>query len=632
MEKPKGVKHLRTKLIILTVVPAVVVLMVLSFQISLTVKNMRSNAQASQLLKSTQNVRLSIENTVETLRNEARWGNRSMTVRNYFTTLERRSDMMLNPYYEDVKQELEYTVANSDIARSAWVVDYDTNVAFQNPSRWWRGDENWRLDQRPYYLKLSTGWRSILTDPYQSDSVNGVTISAISPVINLSGAVIGVMGVNADLNKLALMLNNAGKANSGTAFLITGDGNIIEYQDGKGVMSKANSLGLNYTLMSAISMKGVGTYEFERNGVKMKGRIELIDGTDDWAVLFMMRQSVLNGVGAADVMNIGLSFIYFTLGLSLIYVIWVRRFTKHTKPVSEAAQRVIDGETDVEFAYATQDETGMLAHAANILVDKLGAVSYAADRYTALMIPTAKKGEAEIKQLTSSTADNAYSVMDIADSLRSISYNLSANAKGASHTGDRAQAVLKELNDNLKRLNSMIAVAHQTKAAISQIQKSVKIIEEIAFQTHILSLSANVEASAMEDADSSSFKVIAEEVRELARQSTGSASRTKELIIKASELAQECVNLSEDATRSLVIAADESNNIMDSIEQISRLSKEDAHALTDLMANADHLSGKVNENSNAAARCAELMVSIAQNAAELREVLYSIKDSGAHNG
>ncbi len=626
--KPKGAKHLRTKLLILTVLPAVVVLMALSFQISLTVKNMRSDSEAAQLTKNTENVRLAVQNKLETLQNAALWGNRSMTMRNYFTTLERRSDMMINPYYEDVKQELEYTVANSDIARSAWIADYDTNVAFQNPLRWWRSDENWRLDQRPYYLKLATGWRSILTDPYQGDGANGTTISAISPVTNPSGAVIGIMGVDVDINKLALTLNNAGKAHSGTAYLITGDGYMIEYQDGKGVMVKANAAGLEYTLMNAISIKGVGTYEFEHDDAKMAGRLEFVDGTDDWMVLFMMPKSVLSGVGAADVMNIGLSFLYFTIGLSLIYVIWVRRFTKRTKLVSEVAKRVIDGETDVEFTYVTKDETGMLAHAANILADKLGAVSYAADRYTSLMIPTAKKSETEVKQLASSTADNAYSVMDIADSLRSISYNLNANAKGASHTGDRAQAVLKELNDNNKRLNSMIAVSHQTKDAISQIQKSVKIIEEIAFQTHILSLSANVEASAMEDADSSSFKVIAEEVRELARQSTGSASRTKELIIKASELAQQCVNLSEDAARSLVITADESNNIQDSIEQIARLSKEDARALTDLMANADHLSGKVNDNSNVAARCAGLMGEIAQNATELREVLNSIKDSG----
>lgn len=627
-KKLKGAKHLRTKLLILTVVPAVVVLIALSLQVLFTVNDMRKDSEASELLTSTQNVLSNVQNTLNTLQNTARWGNRSMTIRNYFSTLERRADMMLNPYYEDVKQELEYTVANSDIARSAWVVDYDTNASFQNPSRWWRSDEHWRFDQRPYYLKLSTGWRTILTDPYQGEGANGVTISAISPVTNSSGAVLGVMGVDVDINKLALMLNNEGKANSGTALLVTGDGNIIEYQDGKGVISKANSAGLKYTLMSAISIKNAGTYEFERGDVKMVGRLELIDGTDDWMVLFMLPQSVLQGVGAADIMNIGLSFVYFTLGLSLIYVLWVRRFTRRTKIISQAAKRVIDGETDVEFTYVSQDETGMLAQAAGILVDKLGAVSYATDRYTALMIPAAKKSESEVKQLASSTADNAYSVMDIADSLRSISYNLNANAKGANHTGERAQSVLKELNDNTKRLSSMIAVAHQTKDAIAQIKKSVKIIEEIAFQTHILSLSANVEASAMEDTDSSSFKVIAEEVRELARQSTGSASQTKELIIKASELAQQCVNLSEDASRSLVIAADESNNIQDSIEQISRLSKEDARALTDLMANADHLSGKVNDNSNVATRCAELMGSIAQNAAELREVLDSIKDNG----
>jgi len=86
-------------------------------------------------------------------------------------------------------------------------------------------------------------------------------------------------------------------------------------------------------------------------------------------------------------------------------------------------------------------------------------------------------------------------------------------------------------------MGDMIAAVDEINRASNDINKVIKVIDDIAFQTNILALNAAVEA-ARAGQYGKGFAVVAEEVRNLASKSAEAAKDTGTLISSSVEKAQ----------------------------------------------------------------------------------------------
>jgi len=165
--------------------------------------------------------------------------------------------------------------------------------------------------------------------------------------------------------------------------------------------------------------------------------------------------------------------------------------------------------------------------------------------------------------LSSGAQEAAASLEEITASMSEISSQTKTNAESALQARDLAQKASKAAIDGQEAMQAMTGSMELITKNSNEIQRVIKVIDDIAFQTNLLALNAAVEA-ARAGQHGKGFAVVAEEVRNLASRSAKAAQETSELIDKSG---QEIVKGGEVASRTAGVL----NTIVEQIKQTTDL-------------------------------------------------------------
>ncbi|MDP3292256.1 MAG: methyl-accepting chemotaxis protein, partial [Sulfuricurvum sp.] len=140
----------------------------------------------------------------------------------------------------------------------------------------------------------------------------------------------------------------------------------------------------------------------------------------------------------------------------------------------------------------------------------------------------------------------------------------------------------------------------EIQVATNSINNAVAIIENIAFQTNILSLNAAVEAATAGDAGKG-FAVVAQEVRNLANRSADAAKEIKAMAEQAATKSNEGMSIATELTRGFEVIAGKIEQTTMLVQDVSNASREQMQGIGQINTAVTQLDQMTQENAKIAA-------------------------------
>jgi methyl-accepting chemotaxis protein len=202
--------------------------------------------------------------------------------------------------------------------------------------------------------------------------------------------------------------------------------------------------------------------------------------------------------------------------------------------------------------------------------------------------------------LSNSSNIQASSLEETAASIEEITNTIQSNASSVIEMSQISDQLKNTADKGNILANDTSNAMEEISTKVNQIKEAITVIDQIAFQTNILSLNAAVEAATAGEAGKG-FAVVAQEVRNLASRSAEAANEIKTLVEDANDKALQGQNVSHDMINGygeLSEKIDQAKEIIDGVAEASEDQRTRIVQINDAISQLDHMTQQNASNAS----------------------------------
>ncbi len=514
------------------------------------------------------------------------------------------------------------------------------------------------ISEREYFKQAMATHSTYISSPVIRKTDNSITIM-MGKCFSANGQNYLVYGGLA-ADTFSDLIKEVHYGENGIAFIMDKDGMIVgtstQMIPQMTVLTGDHNLGKSITdAASKIITDTKGNIEFNLNGTDYISGYAKIDSHEGWYVITATpKQPMVTSIFTASIMIIVVAI----LATILAVVISGLRIRKIAGPIAETAARMqamANGDVmSPATVYKTNDEIETMSEAANDLVTNMSSIINDLNRVLAsisqcdLTVDTGvtypgdfaqieesihsilkalneimagvDSSSAEVltgssqmaegsQSLADGTTRQASAIEEISATIAEVSTQIEHTAQNAAEAGKLSQNTQDKVNQQDVEIQNMVQAMNDISSTSQEIEKIIKTIEDIAFQTNILALNAAVEAARAGDAGKG-FAVVADEVRNLASKSAEAASSTTSLITASIDAVGKGSKIALATAESMKEVKDMSAQTAGLITEIASASAEQTESIRQITTGIEQISQVIQTNSataeETAASCEEL--------------------------
>ncbi|MGJ0318033.1 methyl-accepting chemotaxis protein [Aliarcobacter cryaerophilus] len=277
---------------------------------------------------------------------------------------------------------------------------------------------------------------------------------------------------------------------------------------------------------------------------------------------------------------------------------------------------VLDSFSKLDFRVKIDNDNGKVATGINNLSNIINHMLVENKSNGLTLEESSKMLLFNVNKLNISSNEAAASLEETAAALEEITSNIRNNTESIAKMSQLSNGVTKAVNEGQAMANQTTTAMDEINTQVNLVNEAIGVIDNIAFQTNILSLNAAVEAATAGEAGKG-FAVVAQEVRNLATRSAEAAKEIKAIVERATVKANEGKEIATNMIEGYKNLNSNISSTMNLISDIENASKEQLLGIEQINDAVNQLDQQTQQNAMVASQSHD----IAQSTDEIAKLI-----------